>query len=92
MFSVFKNFRAGTALLSLLTVHTYVLAQAMCSVDSSSQETAYNASASYLGCYRDPNVAILTEAKLSTIIMTPQYCVNWCGQQGFPYGGVEFGT
>nr|OQO22580.1 hypothetical protein B0A51_11843 [Rachicladosporium sp. CCFEE 5018] len=53
---------------------------------------AYNATKVYLGCYNDPSVSILSAAKLSTIGMTPQYCANWCGERGFGYGGIEFGT
>ncbi|KAJ6059373.1 glycoside hydrolase superfamily [Penicillium canescens] len=86
-------FRAGTkVLLSLIAVHTSVQASSICTVNSSAPTTAYNASTSYLGCYADPSVTILSAAKLSTIVMTPQYCANWCGQRGFEYGGIEFGT
>ena len=59
--------------------------------DGSSSEP-YHATKEYQGCYLDPGVNILREAKLSTIAMTPQYCANWCGGQGFAYGGVNFGT
>ncbi|KAM3080833.1 hypothetical protein ACMFMF_002748 [Clarireedia jacksonii] len=24
--------------------------------------------------------------------MTPQFCVDWCGERGYTYGGIEFGT
>ncbi|KAJ5820055.1 glycoside hydrolase superfamily [Penicillium riverlandense] len=75
-----------------MAVHTSVQASSMCAMNSSAPTTAYNASANYLGCYLDPSVSILTAAKLSTISMTPQYCANWCGERGFAYGGVEFGT
>ncbi|KAJ5379806.1 glycoside hydrolase superfamily, partial [Penicillium cataractarum] len=85
--------RAATnLLLSLIAVSTGVQASFTCTMNSSSLATAYNASTSYLGCYLDPKVTILTAAKLSTIAMTPQYCANWCGQRGFAYGGIEFGT
>ncbi|KFY65554.1 hypothetical protein V496_02497 [Pseudogymnoascus sp. VKM F-4515 (FW-2607)] len=57
-----------------------------------SARAAYHATSKYLGCYDDPHVSILGDAKLSTIAMTPQYCANWCGGRGFAYGGVEFGT
>lgn len=57
-----------------------------------SAQAAYHATSKYLGCYDDPHVSILGDAKLSTIAMTPQYCANWCGGRGFAYGGVEFGT
>lgn len=88
-----KLFRAGTqVLLPLMAVHTSVQASSTRGMDSSAPTTAYNASTSYVGCYLDPSVTILTSAKLSTIIMTPQYCANWCGERGFAYGGVEFGT
>jgi beta-D-xylosidase 4 len=93
MMTLSKLFRAGTkVLLSLLAVHTSVQASSICTVNSSAPTTAYNASTIYLGCYSDPSVTILTAAKLSTIVMTPQYCANWCGQRGFEYGGIEFGT
>jgi beta-D-xylosidase 4 len=57
-----------------------------------SVEKSYDASITYLGCYRDPTVSILSAAKLSTIAMTPQVCANWCGERGFAYGGIERGT
>ena len=85
--------RAGTkVLLSLMAVTTGVHASSLCTSSSSAPTTAYNATTSYLGCYLDPHVTILTAAKLSTIAMTPQYCATWCGQRGFEYGGIEFGT
>ncbi|KAE8368166.1 glycoside hydrolase superfamily [Aspergillus caelatus] len=88
-----QPFWAGaTVLLSLIAVHTGVYASSVCNTDSSAPTTAYYASKSYVGCYVDPKVTILTAAKLSTIGMTPQYCANWCGQRGFVYGGIEFGT
>jgi beta-D-xylosidase 4 len=93
MMTISKLFRAGTKILmSLIAVHTSVQASSSCVSDSSAPATAYNASKSYLGCYLDLGVSILTAAKLSTVIMTPQYCANWCGQNGFQYGGIEFGT
>jgi beta-D-xylosidase 4 len=89
-----RLFGAGVkALIPLIAVLISVQASSTCDVNNvSAPATAYNASASYIGCYLDPSVSILTEAKLSTIIMTPKYCTNWCGQKGFAYGGVEFGT
>jgi xylan 1,4-beta-xylosidase len=45
-----------------------------------------------LGCYNDSMVSILSASKLSTIAMTPQLCANYCGERGFGYGGIEFGT
>jgi xylan 1,4-beta-xylosidase len=81
------------ALLALISVLTCVQASYTCNMNNvSAPATGYNASASYIGCYLDPSVSILTEAKLSTIIMTPEYCTSWCGGKGFAYGGVEFGT
>jgi beta-D-xylosidase 4 len=53
---------------------------------------SYNATKQYVGCYLDSSVSILGQAKISTIGMTPQYCANFCGQRGYAYGGVEFGT
>ncbi|KAJ5999878.1 hypothetical protein N7481_000287 [Penicillium waksmanii] len=88
-----QPFRAGaTVLLSLIAVHTGVHAASVSNFDNSASKVAYDASKSYVGCYLDPKVSILTAAKLSTIGMTPQYCANWCGQRGFAYGGIEFGT
>lgn len=85
--------RAGTkVLLSLIAGRTGVDASSICTVNNSEPTTAYNASTSYLGCYLDPKVTILTAAKLSTVSMTPQYCGKRCGQRGFAYGGIEFGT
>ncbi|KAK8117046.1 glycosyl hydrolase family 3 N terminal domain-containing protein [Apiospora kogelbergensis] len=52
----------------------------------------YVATKEYLGCFQDPNVSILREAKISTIAMTPQYCANWCGSRGFSFSGMIFGT
>ncbi|KAK6538495.1 hypothetical protein TWF694_010078 [Orbilia ellipsospora] len=60
--------------------------------DASSNGPSYNASITYQGCYSDPSVSILGALKLSTIAMTPQFCGNFCGERGFAYGGVEFGT
>jgi len=59
---------------------------------SSGTAPIYQATKKYLGCYLDPRVSILNSAKLSTVAMTPQFCANWCGEQGFKYGGVNFGT
>ena len=83
---------SATVLLSLMAVHTGVHAAFVCNDDNSESTAVYNAPKSYVGCYLDPKVTILTAAKLSTIGMTPQYCANWCGQRGFTYGGIEFGT
>jgi beta-D-xylosidase 4 len=83
---------AAKVLLPFIAVHTGVQASSVCSTSGSASAAAYNASANYLGCYMDPSVSILTAAKLSTIIITPQYCATWCGERGFAYGGVEFGT
>jgi beta-D-xylosidase 4 len=87
-------FRVGTSvLLYLIVPHTGVHgSSSIWGVNDSVPTTAYQASTSYLGCYLDPKVTILTAAKLNTIGMTPQYCANWCGQRGFEYGGIEFGT
>ncbi|KAJ5449436.1 glycoside hydrolase superfamily [Penicillium daleae] len=85
--------RAGTkVLLSIMAVSTGINATFTCTVNNTTLTTGYNATTSYLGCYLDPKVSILTAAKLSTIAMTPEYCATWCGKQGFAYGGIEFGT
>lgn len=86
------TFWAVAGLLSLSTLYTSIQAESTRPGGSLSTTTVYNASTTYLGCYQDPSVSILTQAKLDTIVMTPQYCANWCGQHGFPYAGVEFGT
>ena len=53
---------------------------------------SYNATSEYLGCYLDPSVSILGAVKLSTIAMTPQFCTNFCGERGYSYAGINFGT
>jgi beta-D-xylosidase 4 len=88
-----KHFHAqAKALLLLMAVHMSSQASSMCTPSDTGSTTAYNVSSRYLGCYQDPHVTILSDAKLSTIIMTPQYCTTWCGKNGFAYGGIEFGT
>jgi beta-D-xylosidase 4 len=59
---------------------------------SNSSSAAYNATFTSLGCYNDSSVSILEAAKLSTIAMTPSYCASWCGERGYAYGGINFGT
>jgi beta-D-xylosidase 4 len=59
---------------------------------SNSSSAAFNATFTSLGCYNDSSVSILQAAKLSTIAMTPSYCANWCGERGYAYGGINFGT
>ena len=59
---------------------------------SNSSSAAYNATFTNLGCYNDSSVSILSAAKLSTIAMTPSYCASWCGERGYGYGGINFGT
>jgi beta-D-xylosidase 4 len=74
---------------------TAVLAQNSSSsgfVCQTGASASYTAEISYLGCYNDSSVSILSAAKLSTIAMTPQLCGNYCGEKGFGYGGIEFGT
>jgi len=77
------------ALLCLLCVPVTSSSNSSCAADTTS---TYNASATYLGCYLDRSVSILSASKLSTIAMTPQFCVDWCGERGYTYGGIEFGT
>jgi len=36
--------------------------------------------------------SILSAAKLSTIAMTPAVCGAFCGELGYAYGGINFGT
>ncbi|KFY12446.1 hypothetical protein V492_03851 [Pseudogymnoascus sp. VKM F-4246] len=91
--TVSKHFRVGATPLLFLTAFNFcAYASFKCDADDSGPGTAYNASSKYLGCYDDPHVSILSDAKLSTIAMTPQFCANWCGQRGFAHGGIEFGT
>ena len=59
---------------------------------SNSSSAAYNATFTSLGCYNDSSVSILEAAKLSTIAMTPSYCASWCGERGYAYSGINFGT
>jgi beta-D-xylosidase 4 len=74
------------ALLCLLCAPVASSSNSSCAADTTS---IYNASATYLGCYLDRSVSILSAAKLSTIAMTPQFCADWCGERGYPYGGIE---
>ena len=60
--------------------------------EPSGSGAVYNGTGKYLGCYNDPSVSILSSAKLSSIAMTPNFCATYCGQRGFAYGGIEFGT
>jgi beta-D-xylosidase 4 len=62
------------------------------SCDASGGSTAYQGKYKSLGCYNDSSVSILSDAKVSTIAMTPQYCTDFCGARGYQYGGVEFTT
>jgi beta-D-xylosidase 4 len=82
-----------TLLLPLLSSLALALAQSpepfTCSASASA---SYNATFTSLGCYNDSSVSILTAAKLSTIAMTPSYCASWCGERGYAFGGIEFGT
>jgi len=52
----------------------------------------YTADFKVLGCYNDSSVSILQDLKLSTIAMTPQFCADFCGERGYAYGGIDFGT
>jgi beta-D-xylosidase 4 len=62
------------------------------SCDTSGGGTAYQGKYKSLGCYNDSSVSILSDAKVSTIAMTPQYCADFCGARGYAYGGIEFTT
>jgi xylan 1,4-beta-xylosidase len=82
---------AASAAVALLSVGaTSVAAEFVCGASGSG--TSYNATIEYVGCYLDSSVSILGQAKFSSIGMTPQFCGNYCGQRGYAYGGVEFGT
>lgn len=59
---------------------------------SNSSSAAFEADFTNLGCYNDSSVSILSAAKLSTIAMTPSFCASWCGERGYAYGGINFGT
>jgi xylan 1,4-beta-xylosidase len=69
-----------------------VMAQNSSFVCGGGSASSYNATSTYVGCYLDPSVSILGQAKAETIGMTPQYCANFCGSRGYAYGGLEFGT
>jgi xylan 1,4-beta-xylosidase len=77
-------------LLSLMAAQAIASSPFVCG--GSSSGAVYNATKTYLGCYQDRSVSILAQAKAITIAMTPQYCANFCGERGYAYGGVEFGT
>jgi beta-D-xylosidase 4 len=82
-----------TSVAAVLSAATSVAAQNGTFVcGASGSGSGYNATKQYQGCYLDPSVSILGQAKISTIGMTPQFCANFCGQRGYAYGGVEFGT
>ena len=81
-----KALRSALVLLTSLTTSTAFT----CDVSNSTAQ--YNATSEYLGCYNDSSVSILSSAKASTIAMTAQYCANFCGERGFGYAGIEFGT
>lgn len=78
--------------LAPLLLAPFAHAQNDASQCSSSSSAAYNATFTTLGCYNDSSVSILSAAKLSTIAMTPSYCASWCGERGYAYGGINFGT
>lgn len=59
---------------------------------SNSSSATFKADLTNLGCYNDSSVSILSAAKLSTIAMTPSFCASWCGERGYAYGGINFGT
>jgi xylan 1,4-beta-xylosidase len=69
-----------------------VIAQGTPFVCDGSSKAPYAATRQYIACFRDPNVSILGEAKISTVAMSPQYCTTWCGAKGFSYAGIIFGT
>jgi beta-D-xylosidase 4 len=81
---------AAAALLSASPAMAQSSSSFVCGGSGSS--TSYNATSTYLGCYLDPHVSILGQAKGETIGMTPQYCANFCGSRGYGYGLLEFGT
>jgi len=88
---------AGAVLALLPLFGTQVLGQNSSTTSgfvcqSGSSAATYNASFTSLGCYNDSSVSILSASKLSTIAMTPQFCADYCGQKGFGYGGINFGT
>ncbi|KAK3074396.1 hypothetical protein LTR53_003190 [Teratosphaeriaceae sp. CCFEE 6253] len=85
-----RSSRASMAAASLLA--TSALAQSNFTCDSSGAVSGYNATSKYLGCYLDRQVSILGAVKLSTIAMTPQLCTNFCGERGYSFGGINFGT
>lgn len=53
----------------------------------------YKANYTFLGCFTDyvnGNTRTLGEYSVTSQSMTPQSCMDVCGQGGFSYGGVEF--
>ena len=76
----------------LLLAPVKVVAQAPQPFVCDGSTKLYNATKTYVGCYLDSTVGLLGEAKISTVAMTPQYCANWCGGQGFSYGGLRIGA
>lgn len=62
------------------------------SCDASGGGSTYTGKYKSLGCYNDSMVSILSDAKVSTIAMTPQYCANFCGSRGYAYGTPEHDT
>jgi hypothetical protein len=85
------TFSAGSMSLIVIGIFQSVLAQAQ-SCEASGGGSAYQGKFKSLGCYNDSSVSILSDAKVSTIAMTPQYCADFCGAIGYAYGGIEFTT
>jgi glucan endo-1,3-alpha-glucosidase len=46
----------------------------------------------FVGCFADEATRDLTGPSQSTATQTPQECKQWCGRQGFPYAGLQYGS
>jgi hypothetical protein len=54
--------------------------------------TPHQTSASYLGCYKDPNNPFDLDGHLvRSQTNTPQRCIETCRAKGFAYAGVQYG-
>ncbi len=86
----FKRLVGQLSLLLTSTLGPSLSAAQTC--DTSGGGAQYHGKFKSLGCYNDSSVSILSNAKVSTVAMTPQYCADFCGARGYGYGGIEFTT
>jgi hypothetical protein len=45
-----------------------------------------------LGCYADSSDRTLNGPNLYKYDLTPSYCFDWCGKQGYSFAGMENGS